>query len=94
LNPTVLPENAVACDWRFAASSARDPLSLSVDIERALRATGYSELRGVEIVVKSGVVFLTGRVPNYHMKQIAQATAMRMADVLDVCNELDVACSR
>jgi len=94
MNPALLPENAVACDWRFAASSARDPLSLSVDIEQALRAAGYSGLRGVEIVVKSGVVLLTGRVPSYHMKQIAQATAMRMPGVLDVCNELDVGCSR
>ena len=94
MNSTVLPANAVACDWRFAASSACSPLSLSADIERALRATRYSALRGVDIVVNSGVVFLTGRMPSYHMKQLGQATAMRMPGVFDVCNELDVACSR
>jgi osmotically-inducible protein OsmY len=90
----VLPVDAIACDWRIAAPSTRVPLALSADIERALRATGYSALRGVDIVVNSGVVFLTGRVPSYHMKQLAQVTAMRMPGVLDVCNELDVACSR
>jgi len=94
MSPTVLPANAVACDWRFTASSTRDPRSPSADIERALQATGYSALRSAGIAVNSGVVSLTGRVPSYHMKQIAQATALLMPGILDVCNELDVACSR
>ena len=94
MNPTVLPANAVACDLSFSATSARDPLSLSADIERALRATGYSALRSVDIAVNAGGVSLAGRVPSYHMKQLAQATAMRMAGVLEVCNELEVASSR
>lgn len=94
MNPSMLPANAVACELRFTASNTRDPLSLSIDIERALRATGYSALRGIDIVVESGVVFLTGRVPSYHMKQLAQATAMRMTGVVGVHNELEVAWSR
>ena len=35
---------------------------LSVEVERALRATGYPDLRGVEVALHDRVVFLRGQV--------------------------------
>jgi hypothetical protein len=92
--PNVLPEGSVASDSLYTTCLARDALSPPTEAERALRATGYPELRHVETVFDSGTVFLRGRVISYHMKQIAQETAMRIADIRGVCNELTVASAR
>ena len=45
---------------------------LPSEVKRVLRSTGYQGLRGVEIFVHYGVVFLKGHVPSFHMKQVAQ----------------------
>lgn len=81
MNTTNLSADDVACDAHV----------LSANVERGLRATGYSALRSVDVIVISGVVVLQGRVPSYHMKQVAQAIVMTVAGVRDVYNELDVA---
>ena len=80
MDTTILAVDGVAFDAR----------SLSADVEQALRASGYSALRGVDVVAISGVVFLQGCVPSYHMKQVAQAAVMSMPGVCEVRNELDV----
>lgn len=64
---------------------------LSLQVERALRATGYLPLRRVEVRAQFGVITLRGRVPSYYMKQLAQATALGEPGVCEVRNELDVA---
>lgn len=64
--------------------------TLSADVQRELRATGYPALRGVNVVAISAVVLLQGRVPSYHMKQVAQATVMNLPGVREIRNELDV----
>ncbi|HTI49545.1 MAG TPA: BON domain-containing protein [Planctomycetaceae bacterium] len=69
---------------------ALDVCPLSAEIARRLQATGYTALRDVDVFVTSGVVFLQGRVPSYHMKQVAQATVMLTSGVLEVRNELDI----
>lgn len=65
--------------------------SLLHKVERALRATGYLPLRRIDVDVHFGVVTLRGRVPSYHMKQLAQATALVIPGVCEVCNQLEVA---
>lgn len=74
-----------------AACSSSGTLSLSVKVERALQSTAYSALRGVRVSVHDEVVVLRGRVPTFHMKQIAQAAAGSVPGVREVRNELDVA---
>jgi osmotically-inducible protein OsmY len=64
--------------------------SLVVEVERALRATGYLSLRNLQIVQHGSAVILQGRVPTYHLKQLAQAIAMTHERVAQVYNEIDV----
>ena len=60
------------------------------DVERALRATGRSALRRVDVEVCREVVILQGRVPSYYDKQLAQATAQHVADNRQVVNNVEV----
>src|SRR5262245_7367383 len=59
-------------------------------VERALRATGYGPLRGIEVTVHARLVILGGRVPSYHLKQVAQSAAMAVTGTGQVRNDLDV----
>jgi osmotically-inducible protein OsmY len=72
-----------------AAQSLVD-LCLVERVERALRATGYSPLRAVEVSVRGQLVILRGRVPSYYMKQLAQAVAMGVAGTRELRNDVDV----
>jgi osmotically-inducible protein OsmY len=64
------------------------------EVERVLQSTGYQDLRGNEIFVHYGVVFLRGQVPSFHMKQVAQTAARSVSGVREVRNELNVLYSR
>ena len=77
-----------------AAPDRGDDRTLIEKLGRALSATGYSTLRGIEIEIHHGVVVLWGRVPNYHQKQLAQATVQQVPGVRRVANGIDVVCSR
>jgi osmotically-inducible protein OsmY len=68
----------------------QEDLDLAQRVERALRATGYGTLRGIELTVHARFVILGGRVPSYYLKQVAQATALAVPGVRHVRNELDV----
>ncbi len=67
-----------------------EELRLAERVAGALRGTGYGALFGVEVTVRWGIVRLTGRVPTYHLKQVAQATALGVAGADRVRNDLDV----
>ena len=67
-----------------------EDLRLAERIERALHATGYSALRDIEIFVNARIVHLVGRVHSYHMKQIAQVTALAVPGTHQVHNDVDV----
>lgn len=64
--------------------------SLVVEVERALRATGYLSFRNLQVFQYGSAVILQGRVPTYHLKQLAQAIAMAHGRVVQVHNEIDV----
>lgn len=59
-----------------------------------LRATGYPALRDIHIELCQGVVTLWGHVPSYYQKQLAQATAKRVAGVQGVSNGIEVISGR
>ncbi len=66
----------------------------SAEAERvrlALSAAGYGPLRHVEVTVQAGAVFLTGQVPSYHLKQLAQEAALAALATHRVRNDLAVA---
>jgi osmotically-inducible protein OsmY len=69
---------------------SREDCCLAERVQRALRGTGYGPLRGVEVTVRAGLVILGGRVPNYYLKQLAQATALSVPGARRVRNDLDV----
>ena len=71
-------------------TQSREDLSLAEHVERALRATGHQPLREIKVTVHARIVILKGRVPNYYLKQVAQATAMTGPGVHQVCNNLEV----
>ena len=59
-------------------------------VEFALRAAGYRPLGAIEVSVHEGAVQLTGTVPSYYMKQIAQTRAMAVPGVIRIFNEIEV----
>ena len=61
--------------------------------EVALRSSGYGSLRRLTCAACDGRVVLTGKVPTYHLKQVAQAVIMRLMQVREVRNLLVVSCS-
>ncbi len=65
-------------------------LRLVERIERALHATGYGVLRDIEVFVNARIVRLVGRVPSYHMKQVAQVIVLATPGTHQIQNDLDV----
>jgi osmotically-inducible protein OsmY len=90
---TGLEKDAVQGIAGLATQSLED-LCLAEGIERALRATGYGPLRDIGVTVHERLVILSGRVPSYHLKQIAQTTALTVPGAHHVRNELDVGLPR
>jgi osmotically-inducible protein OsmY len=81
--------DAVQATARLLAQTLED-LRLAERVERALRATGYMPLRGIEVTVHARLVILAGRVPSYSLKQVAQATALAVPGAQQVRNDLGV----
>ncbi|MGE3316015.1 MAG: BON domain-containing protein [Planctomycetaceae bacterium] len=63
---------------------------LALQIERALRGVGCHPLRELKVTSDNGRVTLSGVVPTYYLKQIAQCVTMRFDDVTSVDNQLMV----
>jgi len=87
--PTGEETDAAQATARLLTESLED-LRLAERVERALRATGYMPLRDTEVTVHARLVNLAGRVPSYHLKQVAQATALAVPGALQVRNGLEV----
>ena len=63
--------------------------ALAVNVRDKLAATRRN-LAEVAVLVDEGQVFLSGRVPSYHLRQLAVERARRVAGVLHVIDELRV----
>lgn len=70
--------------------SIEEDLQLQAIIQGVLRRCGYGVLGRIESRVSRGVVVLTGAVPNFFLKQKAQALLLRLDRVRGVRNELQV----
>jgi osmotically-inducible protein OsmY len=71
-----------------------DESNVAAAVERSLRASGYRGLRNVQVCAIPCGVQLQGTVPTYHLKQLAQAAALRVPGVREIRNELDVISAR
>ena len=69
------------------ASQADDPASLTA---ARLRESGYLFLWGVTCEFNEGVLSLSGTVPTFYLKQVAQELASRTPGVREVSNGLYV----
>jgi osmotically-inducible protein OsmY len=67
-----------------------DKSAIPARVEMSLRTTGYLALRNVHVSSIPSGVQLKGTVSTYHLKQLAQATALRVPGVREVRNELAV----
>lgn len=47
-------------------------------VQKALKASSYYAITLLGCEIADGVVVLLGTVPSYHLKQLAQATIMRL----------------
>jgi osmotically-inducible protein OsmY len=63
--------------------------SASLVVER-LRRSGYPFLRGIKCEDRDGITVLSGTVPTFHLKQIAQALASHTPGVRQIENRLQV----
>lgn len=58
--------------------------------QSALRATGYRPLAKLDCSVRDGVVVLSGIVPSYYLKQVAQETVLRLNVAFGIENSVVV----
>ncbi|HWA97088.1 MAG TPA: BON domain-containing protein [Pirellulales bacterium] len=63
---------------------------IAESVAARFRRSGYPFLRGVCCSLNRGIVILTGRVPTFHLKQLAQALAAHTPGVYQVENRLHV----
>ncbi|MCE5267721.1 MAG: BON domain-containing protein [Planctomycetaceae bacterium] len=62
--------------------------------QAALRRSAYFELRDVTCDFRGGVLTLRGRLPSYHLKQLAQTAVAEVPGVVEVDNRVEVATQR
>jgi osmotically-inducible protein OsmY len=65
--------------------------SIRENVTRVLLATGYAPLRSIQCDVSDGVVELTGSVPSFYVKQLAQTAVLRLRQIRGINNRLRVA---
>lgn len=64
--------------------------SIRDNVDRALRESGYAPLREIQCDVSDGVVELTGTVPSFYVKQLAQTAVLRLEQIRGINNQLRV----
>ena len=68
----------------------QNPQAVQDAIQQALHLTGYGELRRVQVGCDGDAVTITGRVPTYYLKQLAQNVALEIPGIDNFRNELQV----
>jgi osmotically-inducible protein OsmY len=59
-------------------------------VRTALSKTAHAWLQRLTVLIEGQVVVLQGKVPSYYLKQMAQVTAMSVAGVEFLRNEVQV----
>lgn len=74
----------------FQSMRRHDPQEAQAAIQQALHLAGYGELRRVGVECNGGAITISGRVPTYYLKQLAQNIALNVPGIGQVNNELHV----
>ena len=74
-----------------SASSEPDESDPAALVAARLRGSGYPFLRSVSCAFREGLLTLSGTVPTFHLKQVAQELAAHTPGVRQVTNGLQVA---
>jgi osmotically-inducible protein OsmY len=72
-------------------AESQEDLHLAGRVESALHVTGYCAMRNLQVSVQARVVILAGRLPSYHLKQVAQTAAQGVPGIHQIINDLEVA---
>lgn len=67
-----------------------NPQVAQAAIQDALHLAGYGELRRVQVECDCDAVTISGRVPTYYLKQLAQSIALDVPGIGQIRNELHV----
>jgi osmotically-inducible protein OsmY len=59
-------------------------------VHRALHASGYIQLRQLQVYFEHGRITLQGRLPTYYLKQVAQSLILAVDGVQDIDNDVKV----
>lgn len=58
--------------------------------QQMLRHSSYFELRDIACEFSGGILTLRGRVPSYHLKQLAQTCVSGVPGVVEIRNRVEV----
>jgi len=65
-----------------------------IDIEEVARVrlqhSAYRAIRRVNCMFSGGILTLTGQLPTYHYKQLAQAAVVEIPGVRQIINDINV----
>jgi osmotically-inducible protein OsmY len=75
---------------RFHSLSACSAPNVARLARQSLHDSSYPDLRAIDCDFADGVLTLRGRVSSFHMKQVAQVIAARVAEVECLINQLEV----
>jgi hypothetical protein len=82
---------AVTCPESDQECQQQRTVSIRATLVSVLRASGYRSLWNLGCDVnEDGVVTITGILPSYHLKQMAQTAILRVAQVRQVRNLVEV----
>ncbi|MCX7423326.1 MAG: BON domain-containing protein [Planctomycetia bacterium] len=74
----------------ISSSYGEDAREIESAIQDALILTGYGELRNLQVKFCAEAVTISGRVPTYYLKQLAQCVAQDVPGIGRVHNEIHV----
>ena len=74
----------------FQSPRRHNPQAVQAAVQQALHLTGYGELRRVQVGCDGDAVTITGRVPTYYLKQLAQYVALEIPGIQNFRNDLQV----
>jgi osmotically-inducible protein OsmY len=66
------------------------PIEIAERAESELRRNGYVALKNISCEFHEGILTLTGCLPTYYLKQVAQEAVARVAGIERVDNRIDV----
>ncbi|HEY2250003.1 MAG TPA: BON domain-containing protein [Planctomycetaceae bacterium] len=90
MNSKLLTVETLEYDGLTAPSSTTENPRLVAAVRQALCRTGYASLKKLRVSAWHSAVVISGSVPSYHLKQMAQAVVLALPDVHALRNEIAV----